>query len=180
MNRSTAIVLNTLALYLIAGVLAAGFALQMWRHELPCPLCLLQRAMIAGLAVGPIFNLRHGPRPGHYAFSMLAALTGAAVSVRQILLHIMPGDPGYGSAFYGYHYYTWAFVVFAAALVLIALMLLWDRQFHHADEPERGAIPSMGVWLVIALTAVNVVSTLLMCGLEACADNPVRYEWLRR
>ena len=32
------------------------------------------------------------------------------VAMRQILLHIMPGDPGYGSALLGYHYYCWAFI----------------------------------------------------------------------
>ena len=48
---------------------------------------------------------------------------------RQVLLHIMPGDAGYGSALLGYHYYTWAFIGFAVAIVLIAAMLLFDRQF---------------------------------------------------
>jgi len=35
------------------------------------------------------------------------------------------------------------------------------------------------VWLVIGLTALNVVSTLLECGFGACADNPVVYELLK-
>ena len=36
------------------------------------------------------------------------------------------------------------------------------------------------VWLVIGLTALNVVSTLLECGFGACADDPVAYELLKR
>jgi hypothetical protein len=32
---------------------------------------------------------------------------------------------------------------------------------------------------VVALTALNVVSTLLECGLGACADNPLVYELLK-
>jgi hypothetical protein len=36
------------------------------------------------------------------------------------------------------------------------------------------------VWLVIGLTALNVVSTLLECGFGVCADNPVVYELLKR
>jgi hypothetical protein len=36
------------------------------------------------------------------------------------------------------------------------------------------------VWLVIALTALNVASTVLECGFAACPDNPVKYELLRR
>jgi hypothetical protein len=36
------------------------------------------------------------------------------------------------------------------------------------------------VWLVIALSALNVVSALLECGFGPCADNPVEYELLKR
>jgi hypothetical protein len=36
------------------------------------------------------------------------------------------------------------------------------------------------VGLVIALTALNVISTLLECGFGACPDNPVAYELLKR
>src|SRR5688572_25809605 len=135
--KPTAIALNTLALYALSALLIAAFAVQFARNELPCPLCLLQRAFFCALAIGPILNLRFGPRPSHYALSMLAALAGAAVSVRQILLHILPGDPGYGSATFGYHYYTWAFILFVLALVLLTLMLLLDGQFDRPDADPR-------------------------------------------
>jgi hypothetical protein len=36
------------------------------------------------------------------------------------------------------------------------------------------------VWLVIALIAINAVSTLLECGFRACPDNPTFYELLKR
>src|SRR6478735_4709324 len=134
MTRSLAITLNALGLYAIALVLIVAFAAQLVLHELPCPLCLLQRIQFAVLAIGPILNIRWGPRPSHYALSLLAAAAGAAFSTRQVLLHIMPGDAGYGTA----------------------------------------------LFLVIALTALNVASTLLECGFGACADNPVVYELLKR
>ena len=35
------------------------------------------------------------------------------------------------------------------------------------------------VWLVIALVALNVVSTLLECGFAASPDNPVSYQLLK-
>ena len=129
MTRWLAVTLNALGLYGIALVLTAAFAAQLWLGELPCPLCLLQRFAFALLAIGPILNVRFGPRPSHYALSLLAAAVGATVAMRQILLHVMPGDPGFGSALLGYHYYTWAFIGFAVAIVLIAAMLLFDRQF---------------------------------------------------
>src|SRR6266851_2824989 len=116
MTRSFAITLNALSLYAVALVLAAAFAAQLLLHELPCPLCLLQRIQFAVLAIGPILNIRWGPRPSHYAVSLLAA----------------------------------------------------------------AAFATTAVWLVIALTTLNVVSTLLECGFGACADNPVVYELLKR
>jgi disulfide bond formation protein DsbB len=181
MTRTHAITLNAISLYAVALVLAAAFAAQLVLHELPCPLCLLQRILFATLAVGPILNIRFGPRPSHYALSLLTAVTGAVVSTRQVLLHIMPGDAGYGSALLGYHYYTWALIGFIAAIILLAAVLLFDRQFENFDARSVAgdAFAQTGVWLVIILTMLNVVSTLLECGLKACADNPVVYELLR-
>ncbi len=183
MERSLAVTLNALGLCGIALVLVAAFAAQLWLGELPCPLCLLQRIQFALLAIGPILNVRFGPRPSHYALSLLVAVAGAAFAMRQILLHIAPDDAGYGSALLGFHYYTWAFIGFAAAIVLIAGMLLFDRQFKGASEtaPMRADIfAHIAVWLVIALIALNVVSTLLECGVAACPDNPVAYRLLER
>lgn len=179
MDATLAIRLNVLALYAIAGVLVAAFAFQFALGELPCPLCLLQRIQFAALAVGPMLNLRHGCRPSHYALSLIAAGIGAAVAMRQVFLHILPGDPGYGSAILGYHYYTWAFLLFAAAIILIALMLLFDRQFAPRQAVQPGPLATAAVYLVISLTAANVLMTLLECGFAACPDNPVAYELLR-
>jgi disulfide bond formation protein DsbB len=183
MTQTRAILLNALGLYAVALVLAAAFAAQFILHELPCPLCLLQRILFATLAVGPILNIRFGPRPSHYALSLLAAVAGAVASTRQVLLHILPGDAGYGSALLGYHYYSWALIGFVAAIVLLGAILLFDHQF--ADDgaaltPDGGAFAQVAVWLVIALTAANVATTLLECGFGACADNPVVYELLNR
>ena len=51
-----------------------------------------------------------------------------AISTRQILLHITPGDPGYGSVVLGLHLYTWALLIFAAlgltTISLTASMLI--------------------------------------------------------
>jgi disulfide bond formation protein DsbB len=182
MTRAHAVTLNALGLYAVALVLAAAFAAQWLLHELPCPLCLLQRFQFTVLAIGPMLNVRYGPRPSHYALSLLAAAAGATFSTRQILLHIMPGDAGYGSALFGYHYYTWAFAGFVAAIVLLAVTLLFDRQFERSEATPPAApdtFATTAVWLVIGLTAMNVISTLVECGFGACAENPVVYELLK-
>jgi disulfide bond formation protein DsbB len=180
MTRSFAITLNAFGLCAIALVLAGAFAAQLLLNELPCPLCLLQRCLFALLAIGPVLNIRYGPRPAHYALALLTACAGAAVAMRQILLHVMPGDPGYGSALLGYHFYTWAFIAFAAAIVLIAIVLLFDGQFHGdgAARPVEFFVRS-AVWLIIVLAALNVISVFVECGSTACPDNPTTYELLR-
>jgi disulfide bond formation protein DsbB len=174
--------LNALGLYSIALVLAIAFAAQLLLGELPCPLCLLQRIQFAMLAVGPILNVRFGPRPSHYGISLSVAVAGAGFAARQILLHIMPGDAGYGSALLGYHYYTWAFIGFSVAVFLLAVMLLFDRQFAASEKEAPFRVVWFGrvsVWLVIALTALNVISTLLECGLDSCPDSPTTYQLLK-
>lgn len=181
MNRSVADLLNILALYAISGVLLVAFAMQFALGELPCPLCMLQRVFFCAMAAGPILNLRFGPSPSHYALSMLAAMGGAGVAMRQVFLHILPGDPGYGTALFGYHYYTWAFVIFAIALVVFTLLLLFDRQFEKDHTPQaKTAAAGIAVWLAIAVTAANVASTFAICGPAECPDNPVRYELFQR
>lgn len=181
MSPERAVTLNALSLYGVAAVLAAAFAAQFILNELPCPLCLLQRIMFTALAIGPMLNIRFGPRPSHYALSLLAALIGAMVSTRQVLLHIMPGDAGYGSALLGYHYYTWALLGFVAAIALLSTILLFDKQFDsNSTAPPASAFARTAVWFVIGLTVLNVIATLLECGFGACADNPVVYELLKR
>jgi uncharacterized membrane protein len=124
--------------------------------------------------VGPILNIRYGPRPSHSALSVLAALVGVTASVRQVMLHILPGDKGYGSPILGLHFYTWAALFFLLAIALVAIVMLFDRQFADAHSPPP-AFAKVAVWLVILLVAANAVSTLLECGFAVCPEDPVRY-----
>ena len=53
-------------------------------------------------------------------------------------------------------------------------------QFKNGVEPEPASVfARTAVWLVLALTALNVISTLLECGFAACPDNPLVYELLK-
>ncbi|MCR4282013.1 MAG: disulfide bond formation protein B, partial [Bauldia sp.] len=114
-----------------------------------------------------------------YGLILVAAALGGAVSVRQIMLHIAPGDPGYGSPVFGLHYYTWAAIVFAAAIVATALVLLFDRQLSADETPRRlGGMAWLGIWLAVAITVANAGNALVECGFAECPDNPVSYELL--
>jgi disulfide bond formation protein DsbB len=181
MNARAAIHLNAIGPYAVSLVLLLGFFFQLVRHELPCPLCLLQRVAFAALAVGPILNTRRGPRPSHYGMSLLAALVGVMVAVRQVMLHILPGNPGYGSAVFGLHYYTWSALIFVFAMVLIGLVLQFDRQFEPEPEPAPPlpAFARIAVWLIMLVVATDIITTFLECGPTLCAEDPVRYELLQ-
>ena len=74
----------------MAAVLAAPFAAQLLPGELPCPALPAATHRVRDAGGRPILNVRHGPRPSHYALSLLAAAAGAAFATRQILLHILP------------------------------------------------------------------------------------------
>lgn len=179
MSPAVAVRLNALGLYAISGVLLVAFYWQLAYDELPCPLCLLQRVAFAALAVGPILTIRHGPKPQHYGLIVIGALLGAAISARQMLLHIMPGDPGFGSPLLGYHFYTWAFLGFAAAILAAGVMLTFGKQFApSAAPPPAGPFERAAVWLILTLTVLNAGSVLVECGFSSCPSSPVRYELL--
>lgn len=180
-SRRGSDLVNALALAGICGVLAMALFWQLAFHELPCPLCLLQRVGFVLVGIGILLNLRFGASPLHYGLILFSALAGAFAAGRQILLHIAPGDQGYGSPFLGMHFYTWAFIGFALVMLWTAAMLVLDRRT--ADTPRirtHGALVWTVVWLFFALVAANLLSTLLECGLGACADNPVAYLLLGR
>ena len=172
-------IVNVLALFALIGVLAGSLHLQFGVGEQPCPLCLVQRSAMIGLAVGPLMNLLWGIRPAHYALSILAAVVGGAASTRQILLHIAdPGDPGYGPAVGGLHLYTWAFVTFTIAVVGCAVMLLWSAPFAASDDGvlyERRWLRMLAftaiVWVFLDLLVI-AISVIPECGLGMCPDDP--------
>lgn len=181
MTPRAGVLLNTIGLYAISVVLLEAFFYQFARHELPCPLCMLQRVAFTALAVGPILTIRYGPRPSHYGLTIIAALAGAGIACRQILLHIEPGNVGFGSPVLGLHFYTWAFIFFVFAIIACAAVLLFNEQFAQPDNPrDLGLFERVAVWLVIAIAFVNAASALVECGFAFCPGGPVDYELLPR
>ncbi|WMD20597.1 disulfide bond formation protein B [Achromobacter seleniivolatilans] len=169
-------VLNGLALLGVTAILAIAFVWQFVYDELPCPLCLLQRVALILAGVGFLLNMRVGPSPMHYAMSIAASLGGMIAAGRQMLLHIAPGDPGYGTPFMGLHFYTWAFIAFFAIIVFSILMQTADRKW--GDSMLKKPVSVLGV-LVMALFFImalaNTASTTLECGFGPCPDNPDSY-----
>jgi disulfide bond formation protein DsbB len=184
MSPATARNLNAAGAIGISLVLLGAYGVQFILWEFPCPLCLLQRLGMLGAAFGMMLNLRFGIKPSHYGISIISAVFGASVSMRQIQLHIVPveGQPtGYGSAIFGLHLYTWAFLVIAATILILSIIMLSGRQFESnesADARPAGGITKFVFILFIIIAAANTVTTFLECGLGPCPDNPTQYEML--
>lgn len=179
--------INIAALFGLILVLAGSLHLQFGVGEQPCPLCIVQRSGMVGLAVGPIMNLLWGMNARNYALSILAAVTGGAGSTRQILLHIAdPNDPGYGPTVLGLHLYTWALVTFIIAIVGCALLIMWQAPFQAGDRgvlkdpgPFRPVVTGLITWLSLVVViwifvdlAIIGVYILPECGLGECPDDP--------
>ena len=169
--------LNALGLILVDTVLALAFVDQLWFRDLPCPLCILQRAAFFAAGFGLALNIIFGPRPSHYAIVILGSAMGAAISTRQILLHIVPGSGSYGNDIFGLHLCTWAFIAFVLMIIGSAILLLDDRQFARTEpwSSRLNVLPLTAFMVFIVLAVCNVISTRLICGGGLCPASPGGY-----
>ncbi len=170
------------------GVLSSAmFYFQFALGELPCPLCILQRMGMMLSSLGPLYIVIHSLRgtlaPADFmtglGFAIVGALLGAAMSIRQILLHIMPGDPGYGTAVLGLHLYTWALVSFVVVIVFAGVLLMFGTEFLAIAPaaPVGRAIAWIVVWIFIATIVANLIAVFFLEGFNwFLPDNPTTYE----
>jgi disulfide bond formation protein DsbB len=182
MAPNLARLLNAVGLLAISAVLVVAFLDQFVLKELPCPLCILQRAGFVLAGAGLALNLALGIRTAHYALVILGAFTGGAVALRQVALHVVPGTGAYGEPLLGMHLYTWAFLLFALIIAGVATLLLSGRQFQQqqeasgADASGRGRLAQVALLLFTLLVLLNGLSTLAECGGGLCPDDPQGYE----
>lgn len=174
--------LNTIALLAVCGSLLEAFYWQIFFDELPCPLCQLQRVALTLAGIGMMLNIRFGPSAVHYAIILASALGGASASVRQILLHIAPGDAGYGSELFGLHFYTWGLVSFVVMIAFCAVMLCLDRNHLSIERPQLSVrtsatthITKVVIGLFFLIAAANTISAIMVCQFGSCPDNPTQY-----
>lgn len=176
--KNIAFAMNILDILGIFVILAVALIFQFVFYDLPCPLCLLQRLGMLGIALGISMNFRFGLRASHYAVSCISALYLAAVAIRQILLHIAPGVKPYGPAVLGMHMYTWAFIIAAAFIAFTVLGLFLNGQFATSQfqpSPLFKKIAFTLLILVLCLSIVNTGAVFTECGFSQCPDNPIHY-----
>ncbi len=161
--------LNGLQAIIIACVLFGALSIQYFYDEEPCVLCLMQRLGMLGVAAGALMNCRFGPRRAHYGFSLLSAIYGGFVALRQIALHICPQFPTFGIPFWGLSLYMWSFIIFSCSVAFAALLLICF------DSVKREVNFRMNWWSQLAFALIflaafaNIFSTLQLCGLGPCS-----------
>ena len=162
--------LNALALVALDTVLVLAFADQLWFRDLPCPICILQRAGFIAAGFGLALNLIFGPRPSHYGLAIIGAMVGGVMSADQVLHYIVPGTGSYGNAIFGLHFYSWSLIAFAVVVAGSGVMLMFDRQFESSSPPPLPltVFPLTAVALLALLAVGNVASTLAICGVGLC------------
>jgi disulfide bond formation protein DsbB len=169
--------------WVLIVILVLAFLVQFAYGEPPCPLCVLQRIALMLCALGPLYLLI-GQRDGELAvrdvavgagIGILAGLFGAAASSRQVLLHILPNDPGFGSPVLGLHLYTWCLIAFLSHIAANALMLAgtaWLPQQPTRPWPLTGATAGAMAFVV----AANLLSVIAEAGFNwTLPENPIGY-----
>ena len=168
-------------------VMLSAFFIQFVKGEFPCPLCMLQRYGMILATLGALFVIMQARRgvltTARYAqglgLGLIGVLAGASVSIRQIELHILPGDPGYGEPFMRLHLYTWAFVTFAIVMIYVAVMLsLMPRGIPQAPPAGSTArkVSTAIIWVFIGVVAANVIAIIFLEGFApVLPDDPSGY-----
>ena len=111
-----------------------------------------------------------------FGMSILAAVGGMSVSARQVLLHIAPGDPGYGTPVMGMHLYTWALVVFIVVIVVSGATVLFEPRIQLPRPTRLRWFTRCTLGLFALIIAANVVAAILEAGPNLfLPDNPEKY-----
>ncbi len=161
--------LNFLFILVLCAILLAAYWYQFAMQMKPCPLCLLQRLGMIGIATALLMNLRFGIKVEHYGLALLSALLGRLVSLRQIGLHICPTFPAYGQPVFGYDLYVWAFIVFTCSIFSCAVLLIIYGYSKSQSYPPTWNLPEKALFgLVLLLVLANTVTALRDCGLTNC------------
>jgi disulfide bond formation protein DsbB len=161
----------------ISVPLLGAFWVEFIWQEAPCALCLLQRMCMLLAGIGPLWILSQHADPSRgapcalwsrgFGVSVLAGALGLAISLRQILLHILPDDPGFGSPILGYHLYSWAFGIFVVVLLCSGGCLLFAQTLAPTTlVGKRSKI----TWATIGLFGALILTNTLVASYKAAAD----------
>ncbi|MHC0430875.1 disulfide bond formation protein B [Streptomyces sp. O3] len=170
------------------GIVCAGLGVQFISWDYPCPLCMIQRMFMLLAALGAAYIVRRGLTGAvtgrdymmGWGLALVACIGGGFASWRQTMLHILPGDPGYGDPVLGLHMYVWAWILFMASVVAVGVVLAFAHRTAADTVPTTGLHRLIGravLWLIGLVIAVNLVAVFCLEGFHwFLPDDPTRYE----
>ncbi|MFE3188965.1 disulfide bond formation protein B [Nocardia sp. NPDC059240] len=172
------------------GVVCGGLGVQFGTWDYPCPLCMLQRYFMMLAALGGAYIVRKAMtgtmvRRDYmmgWGLAIVACFGGGFTAWRQTMLHILPGDKGYGGAVLGLHLYVWAFVLFIAAITTIGVVLAFSHETASETIPTTGphrGIGMLAIGFLGLVIAINLVATFFLEGFHwVLPDDPACYQLL--
>ncbi|MFI6046138.1 disulfide bond formation protein B [Nocardia sp. NPDC051321] len=169
------------------GVICGGLAVQFGDHEYPCPLCMVQRVFMALAALGAAVIVRKGTTGAvaardyamGWGLAVVACVAGGFTSWRQTMLHILPGDRGYGEPVLGLHLYVWAWILFVAAIATVGAVLSFSHSTAARTIPAtpHRLVGLIALWFLGLVLAINLVMIFLLEGFHwFLPDDPNRYQ----
>ncbi|RFU83943.1 disulfide bond formation protein B [Streptomyces triticagri] len=171
------------------AIVCTGLGVQFISWDYPCPLCMIQRMFMLLAALGAGVIVRKGMTGGitgrdymmGWGLALVACIGGGFTAWRQTMLHILPGDEGYGSPVLGLHMYVWAWILFMASVVAIGVVMALAHLTSDNDIPSSGAYRMLGLgvlWFTGVVIAVNLVAVFFEEGFHwFLPDDPTRYEF---
>ncbi|MFE2165689.1 disulfide bond formation protein B [Streptomyces sp. NPDC059447] len=155
----------------MCATIGGAYVFQFGLWEYPCPMCLLQRMFMLLSALGPamiVARSRKGPVTtaefaSGWGVAIVSALLGGTVSGAQVLMHIVPPDPGYAGALFGLHLYTWAAITFGLAVLAGAVNLVLARSAQPLDAAQSSPALRRAAGITLGVLVFFAVTNLLAC-----------------
>ncbi|MFJ8012098.1 disulfide bond formation protein B [Streptomyces sp. NPDC096339] len=155
----------------MCATIGGAYVFQFGLWEYPCPMCLLQRMFMLLSALGPamiVARSRKGPVTtaefaSGWGVAIVSALIGGTVSGAQVLMHIVPPDPGYAGALFGLHLYTWAAITFGLAVLAGAVNLVLIHSARPLDAARTSPALRRAAGITLGVLFFFAASNLLAC-----------------
>ncbi|UUU38598.1 disulfide bond formation protein B [Streptomyces sp. NBC_00162] len=155
----------------MCATIGGAYVFQFGLWEYPCPMCLLQRMFMLLSAIGPAMIIARSRKgavtTGEFAsgwgVALVSALIGGTVSGAQVLMHIVPPDPGYAGALFGLHLYTWAAITFFLAALAAGVTLVLADGAQPLDAAATSPALRRTAGFTLGVLAFFAVSNLVAC-----------------
>jgi disulfide bond formation protein DsbB len=174
-------ILAWVVIVLIGGPVLGAVLLGVLAGDSPCILCWAERTGMILIGLCGLFVIRYGPRPRYIGVVLLLGVWGVYMSLRHSALHLARDvGQGFSAPILGVHTYLWALVIYAIALTVIGVLLLFLREVKPADAPSPpGRAGRFATGLFVVVAAANALQAFASTGPPPFfgQGDPVRLSW---